>query len=150
MRLVVVISKDVAKTFGIELDNQNKPQREGAPCGKIKLKKPKVPPHIQKKFVKFINSIECEGKIRPSELKEIGFDVGRLEPSPYTGWAIKIAQNLIFKVYGLKVKSEDIRLLKIKLSRDYRVTIGLVYKRAGIATIFVLVVDGGKREDYYQ
>jgi len=151
MKIEVIVDKDVAKLFGIKLDDKNRPKRTNTPCGQIELKRPKgVPEHIQKKFVRLLDVIECEGIIRPTELKKNGFDVGRLEPSPYVKWAVEIAQNLIFRFEGLKVSAKDVRLLKVKLSRDYRVTLGLVYRWGETAIIFVLVVDGGKREDYYQ
>ncbi|AEC51919.1 hypothetical protein PNA2_1003 [Pyrococcus sp. NA2] len=50
MRVITVLDKDVAKVFGIELDENNRPLRRG---GRIVTKKPrKVPIHIQEKFVR--------------------------------------------------------------------------------------------------
>ena len=99
--------------------------------------------------MKFLDVVELKGKIRPVDLRGEGFEPQGVEMSKYYKWALQIAKNLIFGVLGISLADEDFRIFKIKLSRDYRITLAITHDGSK-TIIYVLVVDGGKREDYYQ
>ena len=134
MRLILIVDKDVAKTFGIELDSNNRPLRKN---GRIVVKRPKgVPPHIQTKFVEFLDKIEkCEeyNEIL-SVLREFQFK--SLKASKYTKKLVEISRGLLYRIYGVSADSNRIRLLRIKLSRNYRVSLGLWVKENGEVVVF--------------
>lgn len=151
MRVILIVDRDVAKIFGVELDESLRPLREKKPCGPILTTKPKgVPPHIQKKFIEFLDSIECSedyNKIA-SNLKR--FQAIKLQHSKYTKKMAEIARNLLLNLFGIKIEADKIRLLRAKLGGNYRVTFGFASDEGGEIRIFILIVEAGSREGYYK
>ncbi|NJE47343.1 hypothetical protein E3E35_08010 [Thermococcus sp. GR7] len=146
-RIDLRIHRKVAKTFGIEIDKDTKkPLRDSN--GQIRTTKPKVHPNAQKKFVEFLDAIELNGKIDPDELYRLGFEVIPLEEDPYFEWASRIVRDFYFKIRHVNINEDDFVLARAKLNQKYRVTYSVVRDRS-VMIIYVLIVDGGKREGYY-